>query len=244
MKKTLLLMLFALTATFAYSQIDIDEEEGGSYKQTGGSNSLELQLDPAAIFNASNTNPVLSNQIGIRYRMFSTSTMALRINCNISYANTNTVTQEEDTNTGNLELRTKTSALGVDLRPGLESHFNGTKRLSPYAGGELIIGYHGNTSKVERQAGTQIETQTTKNGDPLSGLTIGAAAVAGMDFYIAKKFFIGMELNYTFAYFMPSKTKISDTAPGSLDTESKLNKTNSFTLAPGALGVFRIGFIF
>ena len=142
------------------------------------------------------------------------------------------------------ELRNKYSRIGITLKPGIEKHFTGTKRLSPYLGAEAIIGFRTGTSKNEYQMGTDVYIAKTKNSNSADGITFGFAGVAGADFYIAEKLYLGLELNYGLNTFTAFKTKFSDTAPGTTDIETKTGKSNSINFQPDAMGVFRIGFLF
>lgn len=236
MKKTIVSILFLLSVSLLAAQ-------DGVFKQSAGEKSLELLFDPGAIFNASNNNTILNRGLGVRLRLFASESLAYRLNVNISYDNSSEVTQDAD-DFGNEELKLKQSELGVFLRPGFEKHFAGTKRLSPYIGAELNLGYHTSKIKDEYQAGTEVYVIETKNDQAGDGITLGIAAVAGADFYIAKKLYLGVELNYGLNYFMASKTKVSNSAPGVDDVESKQGKINGLTFQPNALGIFRIGFLF
>ena len=243
MKKFIVLSLCILAFTFAKSQDLIDSEEiSNDFKQNSGDKNLELQFDPGAIFNASNGNNVFSNGVGIRFRLFPSESLAYRLNLNINYTNSTTVTQDAGTNI--LELKDKNSEIGAFLKPGIEKHFLGTKRLSPYIGAEAIIGYNTSTQKSEYEVGTDVYEDKFKNANVDDGITVGIAAVAGADFYIAKKLYLGLELNYGLYYFMASAVKYSTTEPNIDDIESKLGNTNTLSFSPGAMGVFRIGFLF
>jgi len=240
MKKILILTLCALSFSVLNAQ-----DGTGSFKQNSGDKSLELQFDPGAIFNSSNGNNVLSNGLGIRFRLFPSESLAYRLNVNINFSNTSEVTQDAD-DTGNEELKYKETDFGVFIRPGIEKHFAGTKRLSPYIGAELNVGFLTSNYKQETQAvaGDPVYIMETKNANPNAGLTFGAAALAGADFYISPKLYLGVELSYGLNYFMASEIKITDSDPNGTDATSKVGKTNSFTFEPGAMGVFRIGFLF
>lgn len=238
------LSLCVLAFAFAQAQ-DVDTNEPSSeYKQSSGDKNLELQFDPGAIFNASNGNNVLSNGLGIRFRLFASETMAYRMNVNINYFSANIIVQEADDAANIPELRAKSSAMGISLRPGFEKHFTGTERLSPYIGAEAIIGYQSSTNKSEYEVAPDVYEGKIKNGNPGDGLTFGVAGVAGVDFYVAKKLYFGLELNYGMYYSIAATMKTSSNEPGTTDIESKLGNTNTFTFSPGAMGVFRIGFLF
>ena len=243
MKKIITLSLCVLAFTFANSQESSTSISDG-YKQSSGDKNLELQFDPGAIFNATNSNNMFSNGVGIRYRQFASESFAYRLNLNISYTNSKTVTQDADDNQSLDELKDKYSSIGISLQPGIEKHFTGTKRLSPYLGAEVILGFQTGTLKSEYQAGTDVYETRAKNASFADGLTLGIAGVAGADFYIAEKLYLGLELNYGLNAFTAFKTKYSDTGPGTADSESKVGKSNTLSFRPVAMGVLRIGFLF
>lgn len=232
------LMLFAMAVIVANAQ-----EETDVIKQSAGDKNLELQFNPGAIF-GSNSGQILSNGVGIRFRLFASETIAYRLNLNLNYFNSSTTTQDADPNTGALELKTQNSSIGISLRPGIEKHFAGTKRLSPYVGAEAIIGYRTSTEKEDIQPANEKYVVKTVNGNLDDGFNLGVGLVAGADFYIAPKLYLGVELNYGLNYFMASKMKYSSSAPNTPSVDSKFGKTNTLTFQPGSMGIFRLGFLF
>ena len=231
MKKIITLSFCILAFAIANSQ-----EETEVYKQTSGDKNLELQFDPGAIFNSSNTNNIISNGVGIRYRQFKSESIAYRANVNINYTNLNTITQDDP------ELKDKYKSVGISLQPGIENHFSGTKRLSPYIGTEFILRYQTSIIQSEYEWGTNVYMQEYKNSDIADGLTVGITGIAGFDFYISKKLYLGLELNYGLYYFTAFRTEYSDTNPDVVDDEA--GKSNLITLQPSTIGVIRIGFLF
>lgn len=248
MKKIIVLSLCILTFTFAKSQDLIDSEElSNDYKQNSGDKNLELQFDPGAIFATGGT--VFSNPFGVSFRLFNSASSAIRIKANISYTNSTTLTQEADATLNLAELTDHYSAISISLRPGIEKHFAGTERLSPYIGAEAIIGFRTSTDKNEYQDFAALPTvtvyeQTWKNADAGDGLSFGVAAVAGADFYIAKKIYLGVELNYGLYYSLATNVKYSNTDPAIDDSESKVGSSGTFSFQPGTMGLFKIGFLF
>ncbi|RLD67345.1 MAG: hypothetical protein DRI95_04960, partial [Bacteroidetes bacterium] len=94
------------------------------------------------------------------------------------------------------------------------------------------------------QVVTDVYEGKAKNTNASDGLTFGIAAVAGADFYIVKKLYLGLELNYGVYYFTPFTAKYSTNEPNIPESESKLGNTNTLLFQPSAMGVFRIGFLF
>lgn len=212
------------------------------FKQNDGDLNLELSFDPTSIFNASSPGSVfgLQNGFGIKMRKFRSSSSAFRLGVDITFVNFVNVTQQQDDATNTLELKDKFNSFGITLRPGIEKHFGGTKRLSPYIGGELILGWQTSTRKSENQNGTAIEEATDKNNSFTDGMRFGMGGIAGVDYYVAKKLYLGVELNYSIVYFSQATQKT--TAFDGTVTEFK--RGSQFTFAPGAFAVFRIGYLF
>ncbi|MEN8120738.1 MAG: hypothetical protein ABFS35_10340 [Bacteroidota bacterium] len=247
MKKIILLSLSVFAFAFAQAQdldLDIDSEESSSaYKQSSGDKNLELQFNPGAIF-ATGGN-VFSNPFGVSFRMFNSASSAIRVKANINYTNSTTLMQEADAALNMAELTDHYSGLSISLRPGIEKHFAGTERLSPYVGAEAVISFSTNTDKAEYQDFTVLPTvtvyeQTVKD----DGLSFGVAGVAGADFYIAKKLYLGVELNYGIYYSLATTVKVSDTNPSIDDVESKVGSPNTLSFRPGTMGLFKIGYLF
>lgn len=195
MKKVILSFALALTvATGAFAQ-----------KQEGGEKNLELQFAPLG------GSPIGMN--GIRFRMFnSDGTGAIRIGLGIGGSNETTVSNQQrtvDLPNGKEhivpELYDQNKSFNFSIRPGYEMHFEGTDRLSPYAGAELIFAtgsetlvrefYNGNSSGTEND----IEKWSVWEGEVKKGTTtLGLNLVAGVDYYIADNIYLGAELGFGF----------------------------------------------
>jgi len=90
----------------------------------------------------------------------------------------------------------------ISFRPGIEYHFTGSRRLDPYAAldGELgLVGrfHSGAVTNVTDTTGTARFTRTiTEDG----GFSLGAKLSAGMNYYISKKLFVGVEYGMGVSY--------------------------------------------
>ncbi|MBL7970958.1 MAG: hypothetical protein JNL03_05510 [Prolixibacteraceae bacterium] len=122
----------------------------------------------------------------------------------------------------------KSTTFGINF--GLERHFTGTRRLSPYLGAELAFGYKdANETISTKQSTTEIEggwqtpqTLQLNNGNGIynyiSGTiyevgyqSFGANLVAGFDYYISKNFFFGYEMLFGFNYTEYTKVETTVT---------------------------------
>ena len=190
MKKSLLI----LTALFGVASISNAQEE--TFKPAAGMTSLEITFDPGAIFNASKTGNMFGlssigglNQ-GIKYRNWISETVAYRgtfllglKNSSNPYTLTNSAGEDVDAKSSNFEW-------AIQIRPGVERHFAGTKRLSPYVGSELIIGYGSSTYKEERLDASDALVEDVYKNNSLAapwtyanGFTGGLGLIAGFDYY-------------------------------------------------------------
>lgn len=127
---------------------------------------------------------------------------------------------------------------------GLEKHFKGTRRLSPYLGIEAGYGMGSMKLVGENSTGQSFladysESQTRK----VSQLNVGA--FLGFDYWIADGIYVGIE--YSFAGFVTSKIPSSDKTMVSGGNTTHLiipeSKANNVT-TNNALPVFRLGWRF
>jgi opacity protein-like surface antigen len=246
MKKLILALVFVIGVS-AISQ--------AQYKPEAGDKNLEINFAPLG------GTPV--SIPGIKFRSFMSETSAFRLGVFVGYNNTTTITQEEDFNDDNeqldLELRSRLSTFSVAIQPGIEKHFAGTERLSPYIGGYVNLGYTSKTdySESQTQNGPLTDTDlyladmTKKTGQ----LNLGLNAVAGFDYYFAAKLYIGAEVGFGFAMNNDFKSKVTENTtelnndgdalvPVTNETESILNKKSNFQVGPNVVGQIRVGWLF
>ncbi|MFZ7118453.1 MAG: hypothetical protein ACO1G1_08335 [Bacteroidota bacterium] len=222
--------------------------EAQPYKQAGGENNLQLLFAPFG------STPLSLNE-GITYRRFlKDGKLAARLSISISSSkSTDVIMQADDTlafpttttvfhaegGGGYIQLTTgmnpqadlvsKTS--GFSFRPGIEKHFEGTDRLSPYIG-EIVF----SSSKTKFTRDTILPTDytspvfydttsttvivsapwTTKSLSGSSGSkTFGVNLIAGMDYYFSKNLSLGAEFGFGFY-----STKYDDLKSDYLDVKN------------------------
>lgn len=225
MKRVILLAaLVAVTAGAANAQ----------YKPAAGDRNLEVNFAPLG------GTPVTI--AGIKYRSFKSESSALRLAVFLGFGSTTTVTQDEDTQLDLVELKDKKGSFDISIQPGIEKHFAGTERLSPYVGGVLALGYGTTTEKEESQQPDQkVGTTTTKGGS----LTVGLNAVAGFDYYVANKLYLGTEIGFGVALNKDMTKKVTyDGIEGAEDSESNVDNKSIFNLGPNVVGQLRLGWLF
>jgi hypothetical protein len=198
------------------------------------------------------------NQIKFRY-MYSDAS-ALRIGFTTESKreihNVNTV---YGTNPSKDNEKGTSTMIGVNF--GLERHFRGTKRLSPYIGGELTLGYKWSKYVIENSSYTttikgawqQYQTMQTVNGTysyttynaERGFVSYGLNFITGFDFYMAKHLFIGYELEFGFnnENFTNIDITYSGTNPQSQNPSPNYDD-KSFSFGPKIINGIRIGYVF
>ncbi len=185
-------------------------------KQQTDSKTVEVNFTPWG--NA----PISIN--GIKVRKFTDDYNAVRLEVNLGFNSNKDVSAQAgvmgDDNNSNELLYSKSGGFNFMVSPGVEKHFDGTNRLTPYVGGILNFGFNSSSATEEYWSPNKIEAlndgdltnnftdfvkweQKTKNG----GIMLGLAAVAGMDFYFADNIYFGTEISFGFGFNSTSVTK-------------------------------------
>ncbi len=256
MKKITLFSLFCFIPFLGVSAQDSLQVNSGadSFKAGRGNVATELNVNPfrgdIAFNNALNQ---------VKFRYFASDGLAIRLAfAASSVRNQVNNTQPYGTNPTTFEHLRKSGTWGLNF--GLEKHFTGTRRLSPYIGAELTftnksssdeIVNGGVTTKVK---GAWVATSYTPGFPPSTSYTergfirFGANLVSGFDFYMARNFFLGYEFTLGFASTRFKDVDVSTiysagTSPGGNSNNVK-NDERSFSAGPGLINGIRIGYVF
>lgn len=251
MKKMLFTVALAMVTLYASAQ----ESENSDFKPTKGSFATELNFNP---FKGNLSFNNVLNQIKGRY--FLSPQLALRLGFNV---NTLDSTQNYGTPYGPQASFTndKRTSTSFGLNIGIEKHFKGTKRLSPYIGADAFWG----TKSAKQETSTNANTTTVKNGwietqiiqtntPPYYYSTItrisegaytrfGISAVAGFDFYMAKNFFLGYEFNLGYSK-TDYKTPEITTTGQSATTPNFYSNNSTGKFGTTLMNGIRIGYVF
>ena len=203
-------------------------------KQVAGSQTIELEFAPLG------SEPFKLNSL--RYRHFLKENTAFRMGLFLGGKSTSTL---GDTIGGATQTKDNNSNFDFSLKPGIEKHFVGTDKLSPYYGAELFLGIKNtknnneeNWSADKKQIGTTT-TKTTKS-------SIGLNVVMGADYYISGNLYLGAELGFGFLKDGLGKTKTTydHTEDSSLKNTDVKGATSELKWGPNYQGTIRIGWIF
>lgn len=200
------------------------------------------------------TAPINIFTPNIRVRYFISEDLALRLQfAYLSNKMTTTVTENFD-GTG-AEGSVDMSSSLFTFRPGIEKHFAGTNRLSPYIGAEINI-QMGSAKETWDQANSDgfnyfYEEGTTADitGDWVTtsptwsaGSTIGLNLLAGLDFYVMENLYIGGELGWGFNSYSGKDVEGTQTVDGDTFTFTAPGaKSSGFGMVPS--GFIRVGWL-
>lgn len=233
MKKLLLVVAFATVGTFAFAQ-----------KPVAGDRTAEVGLNLQT-----GTAPISYNVPELRFRMFKSDDMAYRLRANIG-----SMSRSYSQDIGGVAWEAKdNSGFNIALAGGIEKHFAGTKRLSPYVGAELGISFG---------TGRTVEATNDDNpnfggfgagitaGNPGAGnkyeekfgstFGLGIGAVMGADYYVADGVYVGVE-------FGLGLINMTSTGEGEVTTQAgsaKGSKSSSFDLFGVTGSGVRLGYKF
>ncbi|MCD4736415.1 MAG: outer membrane beta-barrel protein [Bacteroidales bacterium] len=218
----LLIVVFA--ASFANAQ---------DYKPAAGKVTVEL-----------NFTPLSATPVGINYlkgRYFISEDLAFRLGVDIRMHNDKS--EPDNAVDPDVKDEQKMSFTQFGLFPGIEKHFGGTDRVSPYIGAEVGFTTKGAKSEyTDNKANTTAEVEGAWDvaGTNRGFTTFGLNVLAGVDFYFVKKFYMGAELG--FGVQSTSLKEVKATAGGTTNTVA--NKETSMDVGFNFNPAIRLGFCF
>lgn len=219
MKKILLSFGLCFLCSALYAQDDAD------IKARANAKTIEVNLRPLDV------SPISISQL--RFRHFIKDDLAFRLGLNVRYENNKPAEDQVQ------------KRFDISARPGLEWHFEGTKRLSPYFGIEAEIA--GRTASFEDGSNnasiSQINGAWTSGGSNQGYFRWGTNAILGADFYIARYLYLGAEIGFGFEHSLYTDIEIEYT-PNTGANNQTISGGSGFVFGPNYLGAFRLGFVF
>jgi outer membrane protein W len=227
-KKVLMTVVLAGATTLAMAQKPTE----------GNPSSLEVQMNLAG-----EGSTVVSP--ALKYRYFLSENLAIRFGLGYnSTKDTENVTENGDGTGGTGTREVKTSNFNV--APGIEYHFAGTDRLSPYLGLAISFGSGKTTETWDNYAdfgdgGGYAEGVTAEVNNPVG--VFGFALLAGMDFYVAENLFLGGEFGWASTTTTQKEGDFTVTVDGDSSTGTTPEQKSSSS-GFGAVAGLRLGWRF
>ena len=199
--------------------------EDSVFKPIAGEKTFELFINPFS------PTPIKFNDV--RLRKFVTDNKAYRLGGTFGF-----ISESPNFN------------LNLSLASGIEKHFKGTKRLSPYIGGELSILGSFSSSSI-KDIGTKVTTKNSgsfSDGSNRSMFGFGLNALVGTDFYVSKHLYLGIEAGYGIIFNKILKNVHTVIVDGGVTTTTTIDGANKFSLGTNLgtnlNGGIRLGFVF
>ena len=208
-----------------------------SFKPEAGDFSLELNYTPGILSGNNSSAGFNLPEYGLKGRLFVGDRFAVKLNLGFSTNSTNDktyITNPDNSVTTTEDISGRTS---FSIMPGIEYHFGNYKRVSPYVGAAVGINV-GN--RVSRDVTGNVSSKTVS---PTFGFAVQAAA--GVDVYICKGLYAGLEMGLGYGLDKTGRGKTSSVDNTGATTESQGN-SDSITSSFGffATPSIRVGWFF
>lgn len=220
MKNTLLVLALTFVATFSAQAQDSLSVFTSDLKPVAGNRTAEVS------FNFESGTFLNGGQL--RFRKFSTNTKAMRLGISARFDNDLDPDHEQTAKYGNIRIT-----------PGIERHFAGTKRLSPYIGAELPLSYAYSSYEDETKA---IKGAWYDGNHNRANIGVGLNALAGVDLYLIKNFYVGFEFGAGISYRNYQKIEID--FKEDFYEDRKIDGENNISFDTFSSGGLRLGFVF
>lgn len=237
MKKLFLSLALVAAGVAAYAQ-----------KPAAGDKTAEVSFTGAGLNSFNYTTPEL------RFRYFASENLAYRLRLSLGSTSTTDKVKVNTGGTTEVEVERKVSSgFNINITPGIEKHFAGTAKLSPYYGAQLNFGFgtgitttYTNATGVNQNTGALVGVASGNKGEDKNGtsLGLGISTFMGADYYITDGIFVGGEFGLgLFSLTSLGEGEVSSTVGGTTTTNKK-GTSSSFDLFGVTSGNVRLGFRF
>jgi hypothetical protein len=244
MKKTILSLALVAMGIAAYAQ-----------KPAAGDKTVEFNLNfqtgTAGVGYANGVNALGTQEL--RFRYFMADDMAIRLKVGLGSSTTKSSDMQSIGGADVTAERTEKTGFGFALTPGIEKHFAGTDKLSPFFGAELPIGIlSGSTVEVsngDNAAGTATGTGDAYKSETGSQFNIGLRLVLGADYYFTDAIYLGVEgglgiFSMTSTGEGTTSMTTGNAGGAPVTVEGKSLKSSSSDLFGASAGTLRLGYKF
>lgn len=216
------IILSALAVIFAINVANAQEN-----KPLQGNVTADLGIFTSGIFNSSKS-PVSTLDGVLKGRYFIMDDMAIRASFGLDDQTTKNTTVKDVVTTDRLNA--------IHVGAGVEKHFEGTDRLSPYVGADLYVQSTTRKNTVDHLTDNTLDVIIKEA--PVFGF--GARLLFGADYYIAQHVYMGVEAGLDMKSTSTGRT--SRTINGQTTTSEKVG--SKLTLGSNVFAGFKLGFAF
>ena len=207
------------------------------FKPEGGSFCMEVQFRPLG--NVIQSNPIGATTAGISAKYFFTEKLEFRGDLVFGFEQDKDKIPVPVGGTG-IETVIKNSSSGFGLNLGLNYHFNGTERISPYIGGLIGFGIENNKEKTNNILNVQGDYETHKWGN----IGMHFLVTTGFNCYIVKGLYIGVEVGLGLGCSKELKDETKNSIGGVTNTVTINPTASDFGVNFFAVPALRLGWKF
>ena len=203
MKQSLFILLSLLFSNVILAQdenlVESALNQGGNHKTA-----VEVQLH----IGLNNGQMVVAPYL--KFRFFLKPNMVLRTGIGVNYNDTTINFTENIDGSGESGNYFK-SSMKIFVPLGMEFHFKQNKKISPYAGFDLLFGYENSKGEGLNGDGNGWITANYILNSSTSSLMYGLNAVIGVDWYFVPRLYLGAEVGIGFigSQFFEGETQTS-----------------------------------
>jgi hypothetical protein len=230
MRKRLLFIGMFLLSFCTYGQIITEKAQtpgstptestaGTDFKPDAGDNTFEVNFNP---FSAT---PVSLNFLKFRY--FLSEDLAARAGLSLG-----------------IRGGGDNSSFEYAVLPGIEKHFRGTDRLSPFIGAELIIAGRSSSYSSTNNGTTRRISGAWGDGSNRGFFNFGLNALIGCDYYFSKNIYMGIEAGYGFNLISTNEITTTIIPASGATVITTQQGGSAFNLGPNFNSAIRLGFAF
>lgn len=229
-------LVLAIAAISIVSVAQAQENTVNTFKPQAKEVTAELGLAGGLL----NTNSYLADGGLLKGRYFLTNQSALRFGVSIVAENEKENFYRGTSSAKGVFSETTTN---VDLSIGYEKHFNGTSRLSPYVGADLMLGFGSMKEKGTDTDGMVYDDEYSFE-TKASAFRWGLRGVVGADYYFVKNVYVGVEAGLGFFHTIQGKSSSETTISGVTTSVEYDSPGSSFEFNPSVTTGVRLGFVF
>ncbi len=238
MKKTILSLALVAMGVAAFAQ-----------KPAAGDKTVEFNLNfqtggaPISYGNGAN----MLGAPELRFRYFMADDMAVRLKVGLGSGSTSTKTSANVGGTDITNTNDVSSGFAFSIAPGIEKHFAGTDKLSPFVGAELPIAFNSSSTNENDKAdlGGTIAADNSSKTVTGSQFGLGLRLVLGADYYFTDAIYMGVEGGLgVFSMTSTGDGTIDETVGGVAATQVKTLGGSAMSLFGVSSGAVRLGYKF
>lgn len=185
---------------------------------------------------------ILSPNLNARY--FLSDDLALRLSLGVNTSSTSEDFTENADGSGGAGTR-ETSSSNFGIGVGIQKHFAGTEKLSPYIGAGINFNTGSSSEDWNNFDGTSYAAGYVVKVDGASTSTFGIGVNAGADYYFVNHVYVGIEVGLGFSSSSEGEETTTITpGTGSTTTTIVSQGSSSSGIGVGANSGIRLGFVF